>query len=550
MAGRLPGLVLGELSEREAAEVRAHAAQCDRCRAELSQFEEILACADRRKDLSMDGARYASAQDGLLAEVGNTGKANSNVRLLLRPAFASRKIMTSTVAKIGVAAVVAVGVGILGLSKVGRTPSERGSVFRGFPLLAKACAAEESLFLGGDLIHIQNEIIVCGRGSATPSEGLDHTWLPMCSMKPDGTLRFDQLKFSIEPESYVVTDHSWYDPVTGRFARVLKTDGTVFFANLYDGRSVYASSSAADGTLTLTEEAVVEPFAPPQSPAEYLGLAAGLKASLAQDNAQVRSVEEGTLDDGAPAHVYKVGTPDPNGNLHAWWLFKVRDEDSTIAEKEFVVSGQARMLIRRVVTEPVEAPGVSWDLDEIEALLAKPGADRRVSVTPDMVIPRVSVQHMVERADFETYVFKTRPAWTGDVEITDCFDPASPGGRMFIMTARAVDGRHLVLVQSPTYNKMLGNVVKQGDVVYTSPNGFKVWGGGPQKWFAQLLLQSARASIKDPPSAERIGYALESPAGTFPALAVNGPVSDEELHRLVDSLIPAERYLAHQVQER
>ncbi|MBN2128509.1 MAG: hypothetical protein JW741_03400, partial [Sedimentisphaerales bacterium] len=51
---------------------------------------------------------------------------------------------------------------------------------------------------------------------------------------------------------------------------------------------------------------------------------------------------------------------------------------------------------------------------------------------------------------------------------------------------------------------------------------------------------------KDPPSEDRIGYVFESPAGTFPALAVNGPVSDEELHGLVDSLLPARQYLSDQ----
>jgi hypothetical protein len=90
---------------------------------------------------------------------------------------------------------------------------------------------------------------------------------------------------------------------------------------------------------------------------------------------------------------------------------------------------------------------------------------------------------------------------------------------------------------------MLGSAVKAGTLAYTSPNGFKVWGGGPQKWYSQILLQSAQSFIKDKPSEDRIGYILESPAGTFPALAVNGPVTDEELHKLVDSLMPAKDYL-------
>jgi len=158
-----------------------------------------------------------------------------------------------------------------------------------------------------------------------------------------------------------------------------------------------------------------------------------------------------------------------------------------------------------------------------------------------------TVEQMVEQATFETYVFSTRPAWTGTVEITDARDPASFGRRMFILTARADDGRHLVLVQSPTYNRMFRARVREGGIlVYTSPNGFKVWGGGPQKWYSKILLQGARASIKDPPSENRTGYVLESPAGTFPALAVNGPISDEELHRLVNSLIPAKEYVSRQ----
>jgi hypothetical protein len=149
------------------------------------------------------------------------------------------------------------------------------------------------------------------------------------------------------------------------------------------------------------------------------------------------------------------------------------------------------------------------------------------------------VQDAAKRAIPETYVFSVRPSWTGAVQMTDHADPASPGRRMVICAARAADGRHVVLIQSPTYNRMSRARVRQGGVlVYTSPNGFKVWGGGPQKWYAGILLRSARATIQDPPAEDRIGYVLESPAGTFPALAVNGPVTEEELRQLVDRLVP------------
>jgi hypothetical protein len=156
------------------------------------------------------------------------------------------------------------------------------------------------------------------------------------------------------------------------------------------------------------------------------------------------------------------------------------------------------------------------------------------------------VERMTSLAQFQTYVFSSQPSWTGPVEIIDSTDPATWGQRMFTLAARAEDGRHLVLVQSATYNRVLGKKVRQGTLVYTSPNGFKVWGGGPQKWYSKILLQGARVIIKDPPAEDRIGYMLESPAGTFPALAVSGPVNEAELHALVDSLTPAGAYLDQQ----
>ena len=45
-------------------------------------------------------------------------------------------------------------------------------------------------------------------------------------------------------------------------------------------------------------------------------------------------------------------------------------------------------------------------------------------------------------------------------------------------------------------------------------------------------------SLNDPPAKDRTGYLLETPDRTFPALAVNGSLTEAELHELVDSLVP------------
>jgi hypothetical protein len=157
----------------------------------------------------------------------------------------------------------------------------------------------------------------------------------------------------------------------------------------------------------------------------------------------------------------------------------------------------------------------------------------------------VSIQQMIERSTFETYVLSKKPSWTRNVQIVEVSDPVrsdSDVARMYYLIALADDGRHLVIAQSNTISMMLRQKIKQGQLMYTSANGLKVWSGGPLKKHSQMVLERAEHIIIDPPSEERVGYALESPAGTFPILAVNGPINDEELHSLVESLVPAKEY--------
>ncbi|MHC4088183.1 MAG: LolA family protein [Planctomycetota bacterium] len=196
-------------------------------------------------------------------------------------------------------------------------------------------------------------------------------------------------------------------------------------------------------------------------------------------------------------------------------------------------------LKRTIVMEEFE-----FDVDFDEALFSvtAPKGYSVKKVEKKGRTPKVTVKQVRERATFETYVFAKDPCWTGTVQIIEAEDPSNPDHLMYVFASIADDGRHLVLAQSQTYNMMLGPKIKQGRLVYTSPNGFKVWGGGPEKWYSEILLKSAREIILDPPSQERIGYALESPAGTFPILAINGPITDEELRSVVDNLVPAKEY--------
>jgi hypothetical protein len=58
-------------------------------------------------------------------------------------------------------------------------------------------------------------------------------------------------------------------------------------------------------------------------------------------------------------------------------------------------------------------------------------------------------------------------------------------------------------------------------------------------WWTEFALKSSGFE----PHANRVGYILMSPAKTFMVLAINDPVSDEELQSMVDSLIPAGEYV-------
>jgi hypothetical protein len=163
-----------------------------------------------------------------------------------------------------------------------------------------------------------------------------------------------------------------------------------------------------------------------------------------------------------------------------------------------------------------------------------------LTVVSGCTTPHASVGEMVQSADYPLYVFDEDPPWTGQRRITGSLDLASPPHRMFRITYRAPDGRHVVLVQSRTYNRMLGEKVRAGDLVYTSPGGVRVWSGPRGPWLAGILLRSSQADLGVPPGPELTGYALETPDGTFPCLAINGRVTDSELHTLIDSLVPAE----------
>ncbi|MFC1735094.1 hypothetical protein ACFL1X_03190 [Candidatus Hydrogenedentota bacterium] len=412
----------------------------------------------------------------------------------------------------------------------GKTPASSPA----FTLLSRAWAAEEALFNGEEIVHIVNEIVVKPISNTTLAA---RRWYPIVSLEATGRPRFHQLRLPAETgEGYTVDDQAWYDPATGQFTRMLTAEGKGIYGNSYDGEAVYSLEPDEEGALRVVRTPIAVSFQAPESPAGFLGIAAGLPFKLDEGNAsRFLDAGETVLENGARVQVFKTASSGgANTEDDSYWLFKVRMDNSTITESEWVNDGESMLIVRRVLTETVKKPGVTWVLPDERPSISEEEGRPNASVATDMVEQDVTVQHMVEKADFETYIFRSCPSWTDECKIVDVLDIISPPKRMFSIAYRAGDGRHVVLAQIPSCNMLYGKMFQLFQqlgkirLVYTSPNGFKVWSvsEAEDKKSAMTLLKGARSIIKCRPSADRTGYLLESPAGTYPQLAVNGQVTE------------------------
>jgi len=552
-------LVLGELGTKAAKKLREHIDTCQTCRSfyqSLTDEEQIIQSA-----FEAVAHRGKNIESQLVKRSRNISDKPLTESIVLH--FRGKPVALRRILKIAVAAVIIVAVSIFTWFSREKAPTEKMQYASGLSFLSRACAAEQALFSSNKITYILNEIVVYPIPEEKPSSELldklnltpekrkyletvnswlDYNWLPLCSLQADGEFRFNQLKLSKDlDQSYTVTDEAWYDSATGHFARVMKMQDQLIFANSFDGRSIHFSESDAAGSIRLLSEKVREGFNPPQNPAEFLGITAGLQSSIQKDDFQppVLEVTQETLNDGTSVSTYKLGSADLLGQADTYWLFRVREDDSTVAEMEFILAGSSQVLIRRVLSESVERPAISWDFTQLSSELVKSEESPKVIVNPDIVLPNVSIQHMIEKAGFETYIFALTPSWAEEPEITDVADLVSPGHRMFVITYRGKDGRDLVFCQSNTFNKFFPSVLKQGRLIYTSSNGFKAWAGGPEKWWTEIHLRSAGLT----PADDRSGYVFESPEGTYPSLAINGQLTNEELRNLVDSLVSARNVL-------
>jgi outer membrane lipoprotein-sorting protein len=112
---QLVQLVLGELTSQEAHELEAHVRQCEQCEQQITRLRKLLDCADRMSALPHEEPQYESANRKVLLAVNERNEDQSRRRLESRAALLGRILMSNRIAKLAVAAVVALAV-ILGVS--------------------------------------------------------------------------------------------------------------------------------------------------------------------------------------------------------------------------------------------------------------------------------------------------------------------------------------------------------------------------------------------------------------------------------------------------
>jgi hypothetical protein len=344
---------------------------------------------------------------------------------------------------------------------------------------------------------------------------------------------------------YTVLDQSWYDPPTRRFARVLSLEGRPLFANSYDGKAVHLLELNEQGEPRIKDEPVTREFKPPSDPAEFLGISAGLRSAAGRPDRRdlFRDTGPTKLRDGTTGRILRSTNPGNDGKTpadsYAQWT--IRDDDHTVESLEMVVRGRTIYRVRTLKGVENSEPKLGWDLAAARPAVAAVQPASPVQTIANMINVDISVAQMVQRADYPVYLLASAPKWADKRTISDILDGDNPPHRVFLVVHLAKDNRHVVLSQSYPSKQALAAVHKQCQLLYTSPAGVKVWGGGPVGRLAPHLLTRARGFIGVPPSKDCSGYLLETPEGTIPGLAVNGTLTEAELHGLVDCLLPAGR---------
>jgi hypothetical protein len=434
-------------------------------------------------------------------------------------------------------------------------------------LLNAATATENAWFSGEQTVHIVNQIVI------SPQPDADDLGILMEDLESD----FDQAKFEAfyrrlltprgmeffsldangnrhnhhlelaDPQAGEATieDHIWYDPSTGRYARLLTRTERVLFAHSFDGHRVYLAQCDDRGELTVQSDPVTASFSAPENLAGFLGsTVAEVRKLLEVKDVLIRREPTDSTLRGKAVRAYKLSYAFFPDERIPYVQLSVDKNDQSFVRIEFITNQKTVLTIDHLSRTQGEFPTVGWDLSALPGSHETLAAD--VTVRHEVGRSGLTVQEMAERATFPVFVFGKDPYGTLRRTIYEGMDPVSPTDRLF---ATMYETQHEVavgLIQCRTLDRFVKaqakNVNRQSvQPIITASNGFKVHDLDANGNAFILNLLFARLNKKA--AGNRNCYLFESPDGQFMFLGVDGWLPSNELEQLTESLVSAQDYV-------
>ncbi len=405
-------------------------------------------------------------------------------------------------------------------------------------LVTQAMAAQRELVYSDGVTHLTVKRIL---PAVSDPDVAKCRWFPMCSVQPDGSLLSNRVLMRARPnQPYEVKEDLWVDYESGLFSHIISFEGEVLFANSFDGININTMSIESDDSFISTP--AVPEFSLPEKLPQKFGMLADwdslLSTNYVEQHNRMSLTGETALESGEKVRVLEIkGLPDHEGVVSSAHLLKIRISDNTLAETEFITDGETSELTRYLPPKKIQPLESPW---KIEGLQTVPEPIRKLYglyLEMDVIRTDITREEMLELSEFPICDFDSNPAWTDSSSIYFLRMFGSLKEDFTLVYLAAPGGKHVILNQAD-YWSPLAERYKASGPLYTSSSGFKIYSLGDRaKWYANIYITASSGVHGEQPSADRVAYIVETPAGTWCKLAINGTLSDAELHALVDKLV-------------
>ncbi|MHC4316674.1 MAG: hypothetical protein ACYSW3_29880, partial [Planctomycetota bacterium] len=319
-------------------------------------------------------------------------------------------------------------------------------------LLNAATAAENTWFTGDQTVHIVNQIVIYPQHDVNDlgilMENLESNFdqanldafsrrfltpsgMEFFSLDPNGYRHNHQLELvDQEAGEATIEDHIWYDPVTGRYARLLTRTDRVLFAHSFDGHRVYLAQCDDQGKLIIQSDPVTASFSAPRNLAGFLGsTTAEVRKLLEVKDILIRGEPTESTIRGKAVRVYKLSYLDFMDKGTPYVQLSVDENDQSIVKIEFIANQKTALTIDHLSRTQGVLPPVGWDLSALPGSHKLPVTD--VTVRHEIGRTGLTVQEMAERATFPVFIFGKDPYGTLRRTISESIDPVSQSERLF-----------------------------------------------------------------------------------------------------------------------